>query len=43
MNRSNADATIKNTVVIESRPIDSLNFIDMEELDPNKQEEFDQL
>jgi hypothetical protein len=31
MNRSNADATIKNTVVIESRPIDSLNFIDMED------------
>lgn len=31
MNRSNADATINNTVVVESRPIDSLNFIEQED------------
>jgi hypothetical protein len=31
MNRSNADATINNTAVVESRPIDSLNFIEQED------------
>lgn len=31
MNKSNADATINNTVVVESRPIDSLNFVEQED------------
>ena len=31
MNRSNANATINNTAVVESRPIDSLNFIEQED------------
>lgn len=31
MNRFNADATLNNTVVVESRPIDSLNFIEQED------------
>ena len=31
MNKSNADAVINNTVVVESRPIDSLNFIEQED------------
>ena len=31
MNKSNADATVNNTVVVESRPIDSLNFIEQED------------
>ena len=31
MNRSNADATLNNTAVVESRPIDSLNFVEQED------------
>lgn len=31
MNKSNANATINNTAVVESRPIDSLNFIEQED------------
>lgn len=31
MNKSNANATINNTVVVESRPIDSLNVIEQED------------
>ena len=31
MNNFNADATLNNTVVVESRPIDSLNFVEQED------------
>lgn len=31
MNKFNADATLNNTVVVESRPIDSLNFVEQED------------